>query len=101
MLLYHLGYLTVSKSLGRGFVFVKIPSEEIKYEFAKFLSKADSCNNNNDDNISFSVDSIRPYRTDRHEMFKTFGDTIKVWYNSLGSKTNCNVSGGILRNCIT
>lgn len=39
VLLFHLGYLSISKDLGRGKVTVKIPNEEIKYEMKNILAK--------------------------------------------------------------
>lgn len=39
LLLYHLGYLSISKDLGKGNVYLKIPNEEIKYELEMLVSR--------------------------------------------------------------
>lgn len=48
ILLYHLGYLSISKDLGKGNVYLKIPNEEIKFELEILVSQ------NVSDNTHFS-----------------------------------------------
>lgn len=79
LMFYHLGCLSVNRALGRGFVELKIPNEEIKYELAKLFLVINYRHEfvNNVKQVWSAIDSFRPDVADLSTTLLTFVETLQ------------------------
>lgn len=91
-LLYHLGYLSISSVLGRGYIKVKIPNAEIKHEFAKIILETDSNifqffgSHETIDDIRCAVDLFCPGNTKTDKHFLTFLQLVTASWSTVELK---------------